>query len=222
MQTEIENLLNAGRVQDRHHHVDEHELGLMRRRRGFAGVIIAHQRDHAAIRTRAGEIGVAENIAGTVDARPLAVPDAEHAVIGTLAAYLGLLAAPQRRRRQILVEARLKDDVIGFEKLARAPHLLVETAERRAAIPGDVTARVEPGAPVPLLLHQSQPDNRLRARNEDPVLGQIVFVVEGNRLQRHDVSSCRRLGAAPVIEGPDERTRGQSRSWSLPLSFAPV
>ncbi len=41
-----------------------------------------------------GEIGVAEHVAGAVDARPLAVPHAEHAIVLALAAQLRLLRAP--------------------------------------------------------------------------------------------------------------------------------
>ncbi len=45
----IENLLNAGRVQDRDHHVDEVIFGLVRGGGGFGGVVVAHQRQHAAV-----------------------------------------------------------------------------------------------------------------------------------------------------------------------------
>ena len=55
---------------------------------------------------RAGEIGVAEHVAGAVDAGPLAVPDAEHAIELAFAAQLGLLRAPQRGGGEVLVEAR--------------------------------------------------------------------------------------------------------------------
>ena len=45
----------------------------------------------AAVLGCAGVVGVAEDIAGAVDAGPLAVPDAEHAVVLAFAAQLGLL-----------------------------------------------------------------------------------------------------------------------------------
>ena len=72
----IDDLLQPRRIQDRDHRVDEGEFRLVRGGGAFAGVVVAHQRDHAAIRRRAVEIGVAERVAGAVDARPLAVPDA--------------------------------------------------------------------------------------------------------------------------------------------------
>jgi hypothetical protein len=57
-------------------------------------MVIARHDEDAAMRRCAGGIGVAEHIARTVDARPLAVPDAEDAVIGALAAHFRLLCTP--------------------------------------------------------------------------------------------------------------------------------
>ena len=93
----VDDLLHAGRRQDRDHRVDEGEFRLVRRRRGFAGVVVAHQRQDAAPRRGAGEIGVLQRIARPVDPRPLAVPDAEDAVVAALAAHLRLLRAPDAR-----------------------------------------------------------------------------------------------------------------------------
>ena len=44
-------------------------------------MVVAHAGEHAAQRRRAGEVAVAEGVAGAVDAGTLAVPDAEDAVI---------------------------------------------------------------------------------------------------------------------------------------------
>jgi hypothetical protein len=82
-------------------------------------MVVAQQRQHAAMARGARDIGVAEHVAGAVDAGSLAVPHAEHAVIGALAAHLGLLRPPQRGRRQIFVDGRLEHDVAGLEHLAR-------------------------------------------------------------------------------------------------------
>ena len=40
----------------------------------IGGVVVAHQRQYAAVFGGTGEIGVAEHVAGAVDARPLAQP----------------------------------------------------------------------------------------------------------------------------------------------------
>ena len=137
----VDDLLHAGRIEDRHHHVDEMEFGLVRGGGGFRGVVVAHQRQHAAVLRGAGEIGVAEHVAGAVDARALAVPHAEHAIELALAAQFGLLRAPQRGGGEVLVDAGLELDVGGGELAAGADELLVEAAERRAAIAGDDSRR---------------------------------------------------------------------------------
>ena len=68
--------------------------------------------------------------------------------------------------------------------LARA-EVLVEAAERRAAIAGDEARRVEAGEPVPLPLHQQQAHDRLRAGDEDAILRKIVLVVERDVPERY-------------------------------------
>ena len=115
----IEDFLHAGRRQHRHHHVNEGEIRLVRGGRGFGGVVVAHHRDDAAVRRCSGEIGVAEHVAAAVDARALAVPEAEHAVELAFAAHLRLLRAPDRGRRELLVEARLEVDVVGLEQFGK-------------------------------------------------------------------------------------------------------
>jgi hypothetical protein len=176
----IENFLHAGRRQDRHHHIDEMELGLMRGGGGFRRVVVAHDDEHAAVFRRAGEIGVAEHVAATVDARSLAVPHREHAVVFAFAAHFGLLRAPDGGGGEILVEAGLELQVVGVEHLFGRVKGLVEAADGRTAIAGDIAGGVESRAAVHLFLHQHQPHDRLRARDENPGFRQIVFVGEGD------------------------------------------
>jgi hypothetical protein len=117
------------RVQHRHHRVHQGEFALMRHGGGFRPVVVAHQRQHAAVARGARRIGVAEHVAGAVDAGTLAVPHAEHAVIGAFAAHLGLLRAPQGGRRQVFVDGRLEQDVAGLEHARGAHELLIEPAQ---------------------------------------------------------------------------------------------
>ena len=193
----VDDLLHARRIEDRDHHVDEVEFGLVRGGGRFGGVVVAHQRQHAAVLRGAGEIGVAEDVAGAVDARPLAVPDAEHAVVLALAAQLGLLRAPQRGGGEVLVDARAGTDVARGEMRRRALELVVEPAERRAAIAGDVARGVEAGAAVALVLHHRQPHQRLIAGDEHAALGQVVLVVERDVIERHSATRI----APPVCPG---------------------
>ena len=81
--------------------------------------------------------------------------------------------------------AGLKADVVLFDKAAGAPQRLVEPAQRRAAIAGDEAAGVEPGGRVALALHHRQAHQRLGPGQVDAPLVERVFVVEGDRRQRH-------------------------------------
>ena len=190
----VDDLLDPRRRQHRDQGVDEGELGLVRRGRGLAGVVVAHHGDHPAPGGGAGEIGVAERVAGAVDAGALAVPDAEDAVVTAVATELGLLGAPKRGGGEVLVDCRLEKDVRGFERLARTPKLHVEPAQWRAAIAGDVTGRALADPRVARRLHQGQPHDRLRSGDQNPVLGKVVFVVEGDGLETHFSCSRRPAG----------------------------
>ena len=93
----VEHLLHARGREDRHHRVDERELGVMEHRRAFAGVVVAEAGQHAAVLRRSGHVGVPEHVAAAVDARTLAVPEPENALNTPLAAEFGLLACPRGR-----------------------------------------------------------------------------------------------------------------------------
>jgi hypothetical protein len=160
-------------------------FGLMRRGRGFGGVIVAHQGQHAAMLGGAGEIGMTEHIPGAIDPGAFAVPEAEHPIELALPAEFRLLRAPDRRRGDVFIEAGLETDVVFIERALRADELLVERAERRTAIARDIPRRIEAGAAVALLLHQAESNDGLEAGDEDAALGEIVFVVERDLVERH-------------------------------------
>jgi hypothetical protein len=90
-----------------------------------------------------------------------------------------LLGAPQRGRGEVLVGAGLEFDVALLDEALGLPQRLVEAAERRAAVAGDVAGRVEAGGLVALALHHGQPHQGLGAREVDPAGLQYVFVVQG-------------------------------------------
>ncbi len=140
----------------------------------------------------AGVVGMAEDVAGAVDARAFAVPDAEHTVISAFAAKLGLLRAPERGRRQILVKPRLETDIVPIEELAETAERLVEAAERRAAVAGYVAGGIEAVRGVGGMLHHGQPDDRLAAGHIDLRLRKIVFVVEADLGERHGTPPSRK------------------------------
>src|SRR6266851_1749543 len=145
----------------------------------------AGEDQHTAVAGGAGGISMLEHVASAVDAGTLAVPQGEDAVILSIGKEVGLLAAPHRGRRQILVDAREEADVVLLEEALGLPEVLVEAAQRRAAIAGDESRGVEPGGGVPLPLHHRQANQRLDAREIDTPLVERVFVVESDCRQRH-------------------------------------
>ena len=152
---------------------------------GFGGVVVAHQCDDAAVLRGAGQISVAENVARAIDTRPFAVPHAKHAIELALATQLSLLRTPQRGGGEFFVETGLELDVSGRELLSRPHELLIETAERRTPIAGQIACGFQPGGAVASLLHQAGADQRLIARHQDTALAEVVFVVEADCSKRH-------------------------------------
>ena len=148
-------------------------------------MIVTGERNHAAIRRGAGGVGVLERIHRAVDAGPLAVPDAEHAIDLGTGKHADLLAAPHRRRRQILVEARREFDVMLLEEGFRAPQRVVVHAERRAAVAGDEARGVEALRAISFALQHRQPDQRLCSGQEYAFRVQTVLVVQPIFHQRH-------------------------------------
>src|SRR5687768_9116450 len=128
-----------------------------------------------------------EHISGAVDARPFAVPKAEHAVVTALAAHLSLLRSPDGGGGKVLVQARPEHDIARLKLLLRAPELLVEPAERRTAVAADETCRIEAGAAIALLLHQKQPYDRLRPGDDHLIRRQIIFIVETYPVAGHPI-----------------------------------
>ena len=169
-QAVVEHLLDTGGREDRHHHVDERELRMVQNARALAGVVIAHAGDDAAELGGAGHVGVAEDVAAAVDARTLAVPEAEDALDAALAMQADLLGAPERGGGQILVQARLELDVGRGELLARLHHGKVDARDRRAAISGRVARGGKPRRLVARLLHQEHAHQRLDATEEHGAL----------------------------------------------------
>ncbi len=91
----------------------------MRSGRRFGGVVVTHQRQHAAILRRACKVHVTENVAAPVNARTFAIPKRENAVELAFAAHFCLLRAPNGGCGQILIEARLEQNVILLKKQSR-------------------------------------------------------------------------------------------------------
>ncbi len=183
MQAEVDDFLHRRGIQHRHHGRRELMVGLMRKGRRFRRVIVAGEHQHATMLRGAREIGMLEHVAAAVHTRPLAVPHREHAVVLGAGVHVDLLAAPDRGRGQVLVQARPELDVRLGEKLFRAPQRKVERAQRRAAIAGYEAGGVQSGQYVALALQHQQAHQRLNAGHIDAAGLELVFVVESDLAQ---------------------------------------
>src|SRR5262249_21984393 len=86
-----------------------------------------------------------------------------------------------RGRRQVLVHAGLKLDVVLLEMLSRREKLLVVAAKGGTAVAGDEAGRIQAhGAVAPDLRHR-QADPRLDAGQKDVACPLGVFLVEADR-----------------------------------------
>ncbi len=133
-EAEVQKFLHRRRIDDRHHGGFEHLLALMRRRRRLGAVVVARNRQHAAVRRGTGPIGMPQCVGRTVDAGPFAVPDAEYAIDFGARKQPDLLAAPYRGCGKVHVEAGLEADIMLLKEAPRLPERVVVAAEWRAAI----------------------------------------------------------------------------------------
>ncbi len=178
VEAEVEDLLHRRGIEHGKHRRREHVVGLVRQRRRLRAVVVARQHEHAAMLRRAGVVRVLEHVAAAVDARPLAVPHPEHAVVLGAGVEVHLLRAPQRGRREVLVQARLEPDVRAVEEGLRLPQRQIERAQGRPAVARDEAGGVEAGERVALPLQYQEADERLRAGEEDAAGLEGVLVVE--------------------------------------------
>jgi hypothetical protein len=199
VQAEVEDLLEVAGVERREVQGGQRGLGAAGQRRALAARVVADEGERAAGGGGAGEVRVAQRVHRAVQARVLAVPDAEHAVAVGLRQVVGELRAVDGGRGELLVEAgRELDAVLGGE-VAQAHDLLVEAAERRALVAGDERRGVQAGALVGPVLVEQHAHDRLDAREEDRAALEDVLVLErragAGQLDGRATGVARRRGA---------------------------
>ena len=122
MQAHVQDVLHIAGKEHRRAAGLEDVVALVGGRAALADVVVAGQRDHAAVPGGARHVGVLEHVGAAVHARALAVPQAEDAVeLLGLGIEIQLLRAPDGRGAQLFIDAGLEDDVVGFEVLFRGP-----------------------------------------------------------------------------------------------------
>ena len=140
-------------------------------------MVVAHSHQHTAKRAGSGHVRMAHHVARPVHARPLAVPQPEHAVELAFTAQLGLLRAPEGGGCEVFVQAPLKGNIVFCQWLGGLIHLHIDRAQGRSAIAGDQTRRVMSRCPIALLLHQHQAHKRLRAIKQNRAFAQVETVI---------------------------------------------
>lgn len=178
VQAVVEDLLHAAGVEHGHAQRFERDVGVAGHGGGLGAVVVADQRERAAQAARAGPVGVAQGIHRAVQPWPLAVPEAEHAVVFRAGEHVHVLRAPHRGGAEFLVHAGAKDDVVLLQQLARLAQRAVDRRERRTLVARDEARGVVAGGHVASALVEREAHQRLRAGHVGPALGEGVFVVE--------------------------------------------
>ena len=185
VQPEVDDLLHTGGREHRQRAGREDVLALVRHCRRARRVVVAGHHQHAAMGQCAGVVGVLEDVAATIDARPLAVPHREDAIAFGLGQQVQLLRAPDRGGRQLLVDGGVEAHVMGGEKGFSLVQRGIQPAEWRAAVARDVARGVQARGAIALALHHRQARQRLHAGQEDAAPLEPVAVGKGSVSQRH-------------------------------------
>src|SRR5580658_8442100 len=193
----------------------------------FGNVIVAAQHQRRAVLAGAGNVGVAEDVAGAVDARAFAVPDANHAVVARLAERVMNLAAENGCSGQIFVDTGHEMDAVLVKQGPHAREGHVVAAQRRAFVSGDEGGRVQTGAAVAAHLVHGQTHQRLDAGEVDSAVFLFVFGIElhltaesatalYNAWQRGRAAGARAMGRLPVGRGGTKLCREHLRKPRAP------
>ena len=168
-------------------------------------MVVTGQGKRSAVFAGAGQVGVAQDIPAAVDARTLAVPDADDAVDIGIRHQLMDLAAHDGGRGEILIHAWNEVDIVLVEEALSALQGDVVAAQRRTFVAGNEGTRSQAGSLVAAHLFDGEPHERLNAVDVDDTFFQCIFVVEGER-SRHGWVDCSLL----------YKKRGSEKRWSCP------
>ena len=166
-EAEIYNVLHRTGIQHGHENVLEQELGLVRIGGGMCAVVVARNRQHAAVPRRARHVRAMQRIAGAIDARPLRIPKPEGPIDMCAGECVELLRSHQHGGGQVLVDPRLEMDVMRRQQFGAAPEFLVQPAQGRAAVARHQRAGVQAGCAIQARLFQQQSHQGLDAGQQD-------------------------------------------------------
>ena len=168
-------------------------------------MVVTGNREHAAVGRSAGQIGVPKRITRAVDARALAVPDAEDAIDLGPRKHADVLRTPDRSRGKVFVDRRTEHHIVRIELRLRAPQLEVVATHRRAAITRNVAPGIETCRCIAQALLNRQSHQSLNAGHVEPAFGRKVAIVQaGDQAQAfcgrvHRAISCSRPAAGGTV-----------------------
>src|SRR2546426_7750622 len=174
--SQVEQLLHVSRIQNRKVGVEEGHLTIIGQRGALTGRVIAGHGQDATVLPNAGEVRMLERIAGAVDARSLAVPYPQHAIVLGAGKESDHLTAEDRRCCQVFIDARDKIDVIVLEQVRQTLQGQVKAAEWRAAIAGDKGGCPQASTSIRTMLVHGQPHQRLDTAEVDLTLFLKIFI----------------------------------------------
>ena len=210
-QAKVDSFLHVGRVQGGDGIGGESVFALVGNGGRFARVVVAVNGQHTAVAVGAKIVTVFEGVATAIDAGTFAVPDCEHTIDSGVWNRVQLLGADHRGGRQVFVDARLEEDVMGCELGLFLPQGTVVASQWRAPVAADKTRGIEAGAPVQLALDHRQPHQGLVAGDKDPPLASGVLVVEIQFSQGHGLVPVTRDGFAAIGKTSLAHDAGSSR-----------
>ena len=177
-EAKLQVLGDVGGVDGWHEEAHERHIGLMGHGRRHAPVVVTRHYQHTAMRRRTIGGAVFQGIAGPIDARALAIPEAENPI--HLPVFIGLhLLGPQHDRRgEILVDGGNKIDPVLVQQALGLPERLVDGTEGGSPVATDHACGVQSLFSIQGGLHQGNSNQGLRAGQENPAGFPQVTVFE--------------------------------------------
>ena len=119
---------------------------------------------------------MAQHIAGTINAWPLAIPNAENTIQTRAWRQMHLLRTPNGGRGQILIQPRLEHHIMRTQPFRLARQFPVKGTKRRSAIAGNEAAGAEALRRIHFLAQHRQAHQRMRPCEQDrPCAGFPTF-----------------------------------------------
>src|SRR5450830_366665 len=140
-------------------------------------MVVTGNHQYATVTRGASHVGMLEDIATAVHARPLAIPQRKYTVILRTGKQVDLLRAPDAGRGQVFVHAGMEFDVGSVKIFFGLGRGLIHGTQWRAAITGDKAGGIAARLHIALMLQYWQPYQCLYAGHENATALQCIFVV---------------------------------------------